>query len=300
MSEEIETKEFGEPKSEVIESLRDLRGDLHLHSSGSNVPGEPRKSYPIERLGKYVVERIGAKKENQPGIEYFLLAEHVGRPDETTPFQGIDTEGGQRLIKQKEEVEKIDKEGKFPGLTILQGAEVNVYPGAKLDLPDEVLKKMDMVIASRHYDLEEKTVDQQIAVWEKVVKNPYIDILGHPEGKWGEHGFQLDQKGWSKLIDLAKQYDKAIEINVNQFKNYHPDSLKMLAESGAKVSYGSDTHDLKKIGKDEKLGTDWRQFAEVVTEMRKSGIKKSQIINCLPLNELRQWRQERIEKFEKQ
>lgn len=299
MPERIEAKEF-EPKSEVIESLKDLRGDLHVHSSISNIPGEPRDSYSIDQLGKYVVERIGARGENQSGIEYLVMAEHVGKPDATTSFQGIDEEGGRRLLRQKREIETINKEKKFPGLTILQGAEVNIYPGAKLDLSDEILKKLDMVLVSMHYDMEGKSVDQQIAVWRGVVKNPYIDILGHPESKWGEHGFQLDQKGWLRLIELARQYDKAIEINVNQFKNYQPESLKMLAESGVKVSYGSDTHNLEKIGKNENLGTDWRQFVEVVTMMRKAGLKKSQIINCFSLEELRKWRQERIAKFETQ
>lgn len=278
---------------EIIHSLKDLRGDLHAHSSLSAEAGEKRNVFPIEKVAQYLVDNIGVRDREKPGLEYFAFTDHAGKP--LAPYHGIDQEAGKRLLAQKKKIDEINREGKFKNLTLLCGLEVNIFKDGKLDIADDVLKQMDIVIASRHFPPGNET-QEKIFDLEEVAKNPYVDILGHPDIGWFNKEQNLGIEGWPSLIEIAKKYGKAIEINVNQVNNYPEGVLEMLAKSGVKVSYGSDTHDQPKIETGEKLGQDWRDYARVTRMMEKAGIQKSQVINCLPLAELRQWRQERIEK----
>lgn len=292
----FERERFMERESEVIQSLKDLRGNLHGHSELSMIPAETRKLHSIEQVAEQAA-KIGTRTEkDKPGIEYLAFTEH---PETTNkPYQGLDEKSGQRILKQKERIDAFNKEGRYPGLTLLQGVEADIYQDGKLNISNDVLKKLDIVIASLHPESGIETHQEKIATYEKVIQNPYVDIIGHPDSKWHELEFKLTEEEWSELITTAKKYDKAIEINVNQIEAYHPQSLKMMAESGVKVSFGSDTHELDTIMKDQKLGTDWKKFAKVVLLMKEAGLKKSQILNCLSLEELRKWREERIAKFE--
>ena len=295
--ENLERKNIMERESsEVIQSLKDLRGNLHGHSELSRVPAEERKLHSVEQVAEQVL-KIGTRIEkDKPGIEYLAFTEH---PKTTNmPYTGIDEESGRRIIEQKEKIDKVNKEGKYPGLTLLQGVEADIYNGGKLNISDDVLKKLDIVIASMHDGSGVETSQEKMATYEKVMENPYVGIIGHPDAKWHDPKLKLTAEEWSELIASAKKYNKAIEINVNQIEAYHPQALKMMAESGVRVSFSSDTHELDTIMKDQKLGADWKKFAKVVLLMKKAGIKKSQILNCLPLEELKKWRQERIIKFE--
>ncbi|MFH0952414.1 MAG: hypothetical protein V1838_04485 [Patescibacteria group bacterium] len=297
MNERAEHSYNPEEDKDPLLRLKDLRGDLHAHSLLSQEAGEQRQLYPLEKIAQYVADNIGAKNKAGTGIEYFAITEHTGRPLE--PYRGKDEQSGKKILEQKILIDKLNQTERFHGLTILGGAEVNISSNGELDIADDVLKKLDIVIASRHIQPQEKSVAEKFSIYEKITKNPYVDILGHPEVKWWPPESGWGHEGWPKLIALAKNYDKAIEVNVNQINSYPDEFLNLLADSNVKISFGSDTHDHPKIGQDENLGDDWREFVRVTNRLEKAGIKKSQILNCLPLVELKQWREERIARFEK-
>ena len=69
------------------------------------------------------------------------------------------------------------------GIRLLLGAEVNImnYEG-EVDLSQKELKDLDVVIASLHIPcIKAGTREQNTQAYLNVMKNPYVDIIGHPD-----------------------------------------------------------------------------------------------------------------------
>ncbi|SDJ96245.1 phosphatase [Natronincola ferrireducens] len=138
------------------------------------------------------------------------------------------------------------------GVEVLRGVEVNIldYDG-KLDLSDNVLKDLDLVIASLHHPcIKSGTVEENTHALINVIKNPYIHIIGHP----GNPAYPIDIE---KVIDAAKEYNTLIEINNSSLKpeTFRVGSkencyniLKACRDKGVSVVVGSDAHIAFHIG----------------------------------------------------
>ena len=117
---EIEAASKGKlPK--LIE-LKDIRGDLHLHTTATD--------------GRNSLEEM-AVAAKQRGYEYIAITEHTQR---VAVAGGLEPKA---MLKRFEEFEKVTS--KVKGLTILKSAEVDILEDGKLDLPDEVLKELDVI-----------------------------------------------------------------------------------------------------------------------------------------------------------
>ncbi len=98
--------------------------------------------------------------------------------------------------------------GDIDGVMVYRGAEVNImsYDG-DLDLPEEMLKKLDWVIASYHVPcLAPSTVEDHTKGYLKVLLNPYVDVLGHS----GNDDYVYD---YERVVAEAGRLGKIIEIN---------------------------------------------------------------------------------------
>ena len=70
------------------------------------------------------------------------------------------------------------------GIELLLGTELNIMNArGETDLPDSVLERLDIAIASIHMPCfkDERTIDNVTAAYEKVMEHPYVDIIGHPD-----------------------------------------------------------------------------------------------------------------------
>ncbi len=139
------------------------------------------------------------------------------------------------------------------GIWVLAGVEANVvdYSGA-LDLPAWCLKKLDWVIASFHQPvLVPATTSEHTAAYEAVVKNPFVDCLGHS----GSPAFNFDIK---KIVKLCKEYDKVVELNANTYvvRKSSIANCKEIAKACKKydvsVVLASDSHIATTIGEFKK------------------------------------------------
>lgn len=94
------------------------------------------------------------------------------------------------------------------GVRLLMGCEVNIMdPDGTLDLEERVLKKMDLCIASIHPPCYSgKTKEENTRAIMKVMKNPYIHVIGHPD----DGRFELD---YEQVVKTAKEYGVLLEIN---------------------------------------------------------------------------------------
>lgn len=94
-------------------------------------------------------------------------------------------------------------------MKILMGAEMNILnEEGKLDLPDSTLKQLDIVIASIHYPCfgQSKGIKKNTMAYISAMKNPYVDIIGHPD----DGRFPVD---YEMLVKAAREYNVLLEIN---------------------------------------------------------------------------------------
>lgn len=140
------------------------------------------------------------------------------------------------------------------GIRLLMGAEVNILNGGSIDLGERALKCLDIVIASIHRQCyDDEGIEKNTAAMLKVIENPYVDILGHPDGS----DWPLD---YEQLVARAAKTGVIFELNENSYrdpslrKNCKENQMTYLAlckKYGVPVSIGSDAHFMDVVGQHE-------------------------------------------------
>ncbi len=232
-----------------IIGYKDLKGDLQIQTTWSD------GSNSIE---DYVKE---AKKL---GLEYIVITDHT---KSLAMAHGLDEK---RLAQQGKEIDKINKTLK--DFKVLKGSEVDILKDGKLDLKDEVLKKLDVVGIAVHsgFKMSKKQMTERII---RAMKNPHAHILFHPTGRVINRrpGYELDME---RIIKAAKQTKTILEINA------YPDRLdlkdeyaRMAKEHGVKLSIDSDAHSI--------IHLHYLEFG--IAQARRGWITKKDIVNTRPL-----------------
>jgi len=250
---EIETaKNRSLPK--LIE-LKDIKGDLHVHSEYSDGHGS--------------IAEI-AKTAKEFGYEYIGISDHS---------QSLKVAGGlsvEQLYEKIKEVKKVNKEMK--GFRVFCGAEVDILKDGSLDYPDSVLKELDYVIAAIHSGFKQSK-EQLTKRIVSACKNKYVNIIAHPTGVlWGHrdpYEIDLDQ-----VYKAALDYKVALEINCHT-QRLDLDGAKSLAakRKGVKLFLGTDSHEPATM-KFMSLG---------VSVGRRGWLEKKDVLNCLGKADLIKW-----------
>jgi len=253
--------------------LKDLRGDLHVHSKWSD--------------GSEEIEVV-ARAYRDAGFEYIALTDHSPA---VAVAHGLAPE---RFKMQWDEIDEInadfEKEFKKSGrgaknghdgysgaqpFKILKGTECDIKPDGSMDLPDSVLKKMDIVVASVHsrFNMSEKEQTERVL---KAFKNPYVKIFGHPSGR-------LINQREPYAIDMEKIIDAAIHHGIALEVDGQPDRLdlqdyycKMAKDRGAKFTVDSDSHHSNQRA--------YLRFGIAVA--RRGWLSKEDVLNTRPLKDL--------------
>lgn len=226
-------------------SLSDIRGDLHVHTKASD--------------GKSSLqEMVEAAKAR--GYEYIAITDHTKH---ATVARGLDEK---RLAKQLDEIERLNEE--FDGIRILKSSEVDILADGKLDLSDNMLARLDLVVAAVHYKFEldaKKQTDRML----RAMDNKRVSILAHPTGRLlGERpGYPLDLE---RLIEGAKDRGVALELNA------HPSRLdlddihcKLAKEMGVKLVISTDAHST--------FGLDSMRFG--IGQARRAWLQRKTVLN---------------------
>lgn len=239
--------------------FEDLKGDLHVHSEWSD---------GVDEIGDI------ARAYRDAGFEYIALTDHspaVGVANGLTP---------DRYKKQWKEIDKVNKElekespkkGEF---VILKGTECDIMPDGSLNLPDSILKKMDIVVASVHsrFKMSEKEMTERVL---KAFKNPYVTQFGHPSGRLinQREPYAIDM---NKVIEAAVDLGIALEIDGQPSRldifDYH---AKIAKEKGAKFTVDSDAHAIGQM-----------QFLHYGISVAQRGwLEKEDVLNTLSLKKL--------------
>ncbi|MEI6172006.1 MAG: PHP domain-containing protein, partial [bacterium] len=196
----------------------DLRGDLHVHTDASD--------------GTASLEDMVAAARAR-GLEYIAITDHARFAEVIGGLTPDD------LCAQIDAIAKLNLT--LDGFRVLTGIEVNVQPDGSLDLPDELLVKLDVVVASVHSYFRQ-TKAEMTARLVRAASNEHVDILAHPTGrKIGERPpYDAD---WDAVFCAAAEHACALEINANPIRlDLNAELARRAVAAGCKLSIGSDAH----------------------------------------------------------
>lgn len=244
----------------VLVEQQDIFGDLHVHSNYSD--------------GKNTISEM-AQAARRFGYHYLAICDHSVS---ATYANGL-TE--KRLVQQIAEIEAINASQN--DFTILKGCEVDIRADGSLDFPDELLSRLDFVIASIHSGFKNNPTERIL----KAMKNPFVDAIGHPTGRLisRREAYQIDLHS---IYKAARLTETALEINA------HPERLdlsdtnaKAAVEAGVKIVINTESHDL----------ADFEYMKYGIATARRGWLTKENIINCVPAERLSALRKKRIQKY---
>ena len=146
----------------------------------------------------------------------------------------------ERLREQAAEVRAVDRE-LGSDIRVLHGTEMEIRADGSLDFPDEVLAELDIVIASLHTALGQpkEQITQRLV---GAIRNPHVDIIGHPTGRLlpDRAGADLDMDA---VLAAAAETGSILEINANparlDLRDIH---VRMAVERGVKLAINTDAH----------------------------------------------------------
>ncbi len=234
-------------------AFSDLRGDLHVHTKATDGHDSLRAM---------------AEAAKALGLEYLAITEHSRR---LTVARGLDPK---RLARQCEEIDRLNPE--LDGITLLKGIEVDILEDGSLDLPDEVLGRLDLVIGAVHSRFHLSRAKQTERIL-RAMDHPHFTMLAHPSGRLIDRRDPYDVD-MLRIIRHAKKRGCYLELNA------HPERLDLLdshcqmaKEEGVLVSVNSDAHST----------FDFANLRYGVGQARRGWLEKNDVLNTRPLAELR-------------
>lgn len=199
----------------------EIKGDCHVHTIWSD--------------GHYSTEAM-IKEAIKMGYEYVAITDHS---KSSAVASGLDEK---RLAKHLDEIEKLaDKYRKE--ITVLKGSEVDILKDGRLDYSNEVLSKLDVVIASVHsnFKMDKEEMTSRII---KAVENKHTTAIGHLTGRLinRREPYEVD---FDKILQAAKDNNKALEINAFPSRLDLKDShIRKAVENKVKMIIDTDSHDI--------------------------------------------------------
>ncbi len=207
-----------EGKLPKLVELSDIKGDMHVHSNWSD--------------GFNSLDEIANFVKNKYNYEYIVITDHS---KSQRVAHGLDEE---RLIKEIEEIRKLNQMLGFDFIKI--GSEVDILLDGSLDFSDDVLSKLDFVVASVHSHFNRDNTDRIL----KAMENPYVNVIGHPTGRLIgiREGYPVDLEA---VIKKAKETGTALEINAQPLRMDLDDIwIRRAVDEGVMLTISTDSHNL--------------------------------------------------------
>jgi DNA polymerase (family 10) len=144
-----------------------------------------------------------------------------------------------RLRRHIDAVREADE--RIDGVRILAGSEVDVLADGRLDYDDELLARLDLVVASPHSALRQEPEAATRRLVE-AIRHPLVHVLGHPTGRLinRREGMHPDIDA---LVEAAVEHDTALEINANPYRlDLRDVHVRTAVDAGALISINTDAH----------------------------------------------------------
>lgn len=245
-------------KLEMIPSLvtlEDIKGDFHMHTTWSD------GAHSIE-------EMVEACREK--GYSHIVITDHSNY---LKVANGLSRE---RLLQQIEAIHVMNE--KYSDIEIFAGTEMDILPDGSLDFDDELLEKLDFVIASIHSSFSQSQ-DKIMARLRTAIENPHVHMIAHPTGRiiGSRTGYDPDVP---TLIEWASEFGKILELNANPHRlDLETVYLKMAQEKGVPIAINTDAHHI-----------DHLRYMDVgVKYAQKAWLQKENIVNTWTLDKFKQY-----------
>jgi DNA polymerase (family 10) len=244
----------------------DLRGDLHAHTDATD------GRYPLEEMVEAARRR---------GYEYLSITDHT---QSLTVVRGQDPK---RLRAQMETIDRLNErlareggaaraDGGAPGpFRVLKSAEVDILEDGSLDLPDDVLKELDLTVCSVHskFDLPRDRQTERIL---RAMDNRYFTILGHPTGRLlprrEPHDVDLE-----RIVEGARARGCFLEVNAQPERlDLMGTHCRMAKEAGVRVAISTDSHSTSSL----------EAIRYGVDQARRGWLGPADVLNTRPVGEL--------------
>jgi DNA polymerase (family 10) len=248
---EIEAAEHGGLPRLV--QLENLRGVFHNHTTASD--------------GKASLREM-ADAARELGLQYLGISDHS-----KSSFQanGLDEK---RLLAQIEEIQALNAE--LDDFHVFAGCEVDILKDGSLDFSDEIMARLDYVVASVHnvFNLPEAEMTKRVI---RAIENPHVTMLGHLTGR-----LLLQRPGYAinvpAVIDAAAETGTIIELNASAWRlDMDWRWWRLAKEKGVKCSINPDAHSTQGL----------QAVIYGIKAARKGWLTRNDVINCLPMAEVK-------------
>jgi len=236
--------------------LEDIKGDLHMHTTSSD--------------GLQTAEEM-AVAARERGLEYIAITDHSashGFGNDVSPAE---------LEARIDEIHALNE--RLEGIEVLIGTESNILTDGSLDYPDELLERLDWVIASVHTSFRMRSkemTDRMIAA----IEHPLVDAIGHPTGRKIEKRppYALDVE---RVIEAAARTGTMLEINAApDRRDLDEIHAREAARAGVRILVDSDAHSTVNL----------RLLSYGVDTARRAWLTPEQVANTRPWAEFRKLR----------
>lgn len=234
-------------------TLKDIRGDLHCHTKATD--------------GTATLEAM-VKAAEEKGYEYIAITEHSKHLSVASGFHKKD------LLEQIKIIDRLNE--KLKNIVILKSIEVDILEDGKLDLPDDVLKLLDLTVCAVHYKFKLSRKQQTERILQ-AMDNPYFNILAHPTGRLinRRSAYEVDLE---RIMRAAKEHGCILELNAQPERADLSDiDCKMAKDMGVKLSISTDAHSIQQLS--------YMQYG--VYQARRGWLEAGDVINTRKLSELR-------------
>jgi len=236
----------------TLVKLSQIKGDLHVHTTWSDG-------------GNSIEEML--KTSQEMGYKYLAICDHS---------QSLKVAGGLSEDKLLEQIEKIKElNSKYKDFDILAGSEVDIKADGSLDYPDELMKKLDIVVAAIHTRFRRSRYEMTKRII-KAIQNPHVNILAHPTGRLlgVRDAYEVDL---DEILKVAKINKIALEINAFPERlDLNDINCRKAKEYGVMISINTDSHITNQLD----------YMALGVSVARRGWLEPKNIINTKPREQI--------------
>lgn len=251
---EIEAAEAGRLPDLI--QFEAIHADLHMHTTWSDGTASIREM------------ALAAKAR---GRKFIVITDHS---PSSAIANGLSIE---RLLAQHDEVRRVDA-GMNGEIRVLHGTEMDIKADGTLDFPDEVLEKLDFVVASLHVSLRQprEQITQRVL---NAIRNPNVDVIGHPRGQLilERDPADLDMDA---VIAAAAETQTALEINANPARlDLEAPLARLAAGRGVLITIDTDAH--------AEYEMDNMRYGLLTA--RRAWLTAAQVLNTWPFEQFERW-----------